>query len=84
MLFARLMVAVLTLESRIKPTRKRVAFKEFVRPLREPTFLFNALGSFFFIWGVFLPFKFLTLEGQHFGMSSRLAMYLIAILNGVR
>lgn len=79
-----LMVAMCTLESRIAPTPKRVRFKEFVSPLREPAFLFNALGSFFFFWGVFLPFNFLILEAQHFGFSEGLATYLIAILNGTR
>lgn len=77
-----LIIAMLTLESRTKPVPRPVTAMEFLRPLREPAFLFNALGSFFFFWGVFLPFNFLILEGQHFGMDATLAQYLIAILNG--
>lgn len=79
-----LIIAMFTLESRIAPTPKRVQFKELVSPLQEPAFLFNALGGFFFFWGVFLPFNFLILEAQHFGFSESLATYLIAILNGTR
>lgn len=77
-----LMIAMFTLENRTKPVPKPVSLMEFIRPLREPAFLFNAIGSYFFFWGVFLPFNFLILEAKHFGMDSTLAQYLIAILNG--
>lgn len=79
-----LIVAMCTIESRIAPTPKKVRMKEFISPLQETPFLFNALGGFFFFWGVFLPFNFLVLEGQHLGFSESLATYLIAILNGAR
>jgi len=79
-----LIVASFTLESRNKPNPRPVVLKEFLSPLRERPFLYTTLGSFFFFWGVFVPFNFIILEGEHFGMTPELAGYLVAILNGTR
>ena len=79
-----LVIANLTVESRLKPRPTPFHVMELIRPLKEPAFLCVALGSFFFFWGVFLPTNFIILEAQYFGMSTQLAGYLLAILNAAR
>lgn len=79
-----LLIATLTVETRMPTSPKPWELKAFFRPLNESPFLLNALGLFCFSWGMFVPFNFLVLEAQHQGMSNDLANYQIAILNGVR
>ena len=79
-----LIIAFLTVESRLKPHPSPFIFQEFITPLREPAFLLTALASYFFFWGVFLPLNFIILEAQHFGMSASLAGYMLAIVNTTR
>ena len=79
-----LVIANLTVESRLKPNPTRFDIMDFFRPFEEIPFLCVALGSFFFFWGLFLPTNFIILEAQYYGMSTRLAGYLLAILNAAR
>jgi MFS family permease len=79
-----LVIANLTIKSRLSHHPRKVVVMEFIRPLREPTFLLLVTGSFCFFLGMFLPFNFLILEGQRWGMSPSLANYLIPILNAAR
>ncbi|KAJ5524759.1 Major facilitator superfamily domain general substrate transporter [Penicillium frequentans] len=58
-----------------------VCRKPISSPIQGAPFLFVALGSFFFFWGVFLPTNFIILQAQHDGMSLNLSGYLLAILN---
>ncbi|KAL1988396.1 hypothetical protein VTN96DRAFT_10079 [Rasamsonia emersonii] len=76
-----LIIANLTIKSRLPHRPKRVVIMEFIRPLREPPFLLFLLGSFLFFLGMFLPFNFIILEAERWGMSPSLANYLIPILN---
>lgn len=79
-----LIIANLTIKSRLPHRPKRVVIMEFIRPLREPPFLLFLLGSFLFFLGMFLPFNFIILEAERWGMSPSLANYLIPILNAAR
>lgn len=75
-------VANLTLKSRIPPRPRPLALMEFVHPLKEPTFDLYAVGAFLFFIGNFLPVTYIILEASTQGMSSHLQSYLVPILNG--
>ena len=77
-------VAILTVRSRLQHVPQSVDLREFARPFRETTFLFNALACFFTFWGILIPFNYITLTATASGMSPRLAGYLIPLINGVR
>jgi hypothetical protein len=52
----------------------------FIRPLGEVPFLLTVIAGFLFFWGMFLPFNFIILQAERYGMSSRLAAYLVPSL----
>lgn len=79
-----LVIANVTVESRLKPHPSPLILREFIAPLAEPAFLLTTLACFFFFWGVFLPLNFIILEAEYFGMSPGLAAYMVAVLNGAR
>lgn len=82
MFLGLLVIANLTIKSRLPPARRPFHFMELVSPFTERPFLLLALASFFIYIGGFLPFNFLILQGRASGMSSNLASYLVPILNG--
>ena len=84
MILGLMIIANLTVKSRLEPRPSPLVIMEFIRPLKEPPFLFTALASFLFFFGTFLPFNFIILQAQEQGMSARLANYLLAILNAAR
>ncbi|KAG8529254.1 uncharacterized protein KY384_005889 [Bacidia gigantensis] len=75
--------ANLTVKSRFKqkPTPWRIG--EFIKPYTEMPFFLVVLASFFFFFGMFLPFTFIILSAEYNGMSASLAGYLLSILNAV-
>ena len=84
-LFLALLVVVnLSIKSRLKPSQKRAHIMDFVRPLKEPRFLFVSLACLTFAMSVYQPATFIILESLSKGMDSNLASYLLAILNAVR
>ncbi|RDW63988.1 hypothetical protein BP5796_10490 [Coleophoma crateriformis] len=76
-----LIIANLTVKSRLPHTPKKLQFMAFIKPFSEPAFTLMCTGSFLFVFGLFLPFNFITLQAQSIGMSSHLSGYLIPILN---
>ncbi|EIT76793.1 monocarboxylate transporter [Aspergillus flavus] len=76
-----LVIANLTVQSRLQHHRKPFRPLDFVRPLRELPFVLTTAGTFFVYWGLFLPFAFIPTQAERYGMSSYLASYLIPILN---
>lgn len=82
MILGMLVIANLTIKSRLEPIPRPVVLMEFIRPLSEPTFLLVCFGAFFFFFGTFLPFDYLILQAQSDGMSTHLSNYLLAMLNG--
>ena len=84
MIFGLMIIANLTVNSRLEPRPSPFVVMEFIRPLKEPPFLFTALASFFFFFGTFLPVNFIILQAQAEGMCAQLANYLLAILNAAR
>lgn len=81
MFLGLLIIANLTIKSRIPPARRPFHFVEMVKPFTEKPFLLLSLAAFFTYIGGFLPFNFLILQGEASGMSTSLASYLIPILN---
>jgi MFS family permease len=79
-----LIIANLTVKSRLKPRPKPFVIIEFIRPFKDITFLLVTMGSWFFFFGMFLPFTYIILQAQADGMSANLSNYLIPILNAVR
>lgn len=53
----------------------------FVKPLTDIKFVITVAASFFFFWGMFIPFTFVITQAEEYGMSSSLSQYLIPILN---
>ncbi|KAI9726857.1 MAG: hypothetical protein M1834_001481 [Cirrosporium novae-zelandiae] len=78
-----LIIANLTVKSRIPPHPKTIKIMDFIRPLSELPFLLLVIGSFFFFFGMFLPFNYIILDAIAHGMSANLAGYLVSILNAV-
>ncbi|KAF2083780.1 putative monocarboxylate permease [Saccharata proteae CBS 121410] len=83
MILGLLVIANLTVRSRLPPSPKPTSLKEFVTPFTEIPYLCVTIGSFMFFLGMFLPINYLILQAQSQGMSARLANYLIPILNGL-
>lgn len=75
--------ANLTVKSRLPPTPKPWSVKELVAPLTELPFSLIVAASLLFFFGMFLPFNFIILHAEANGMSTRLAGYLLSILNAV-
>lgn len=82
LILALMIVANLTVRSRIPPHPKPFHINQFIKPLTEVPFILVTMGSFFFFFGLFLPINFVILEAASLGMSTRLAGYLVPILNG--
>lgn len=79
-----LLIANVTVKSRIPPSPKPFILMEFIHPLMEVPFLLLCIASFLFFLGLFLPINFIILQAEAVGMSAHLAGYLIAILNATR
>jgi MFS family permease len=78
-----MIIANLTIRSRMPPFKKPVEVFEFLRPFKELPFDLVAFGSFIFFLGMFLPINYIILEAIHYGMNPKLAQYMVPILNAV-
>jgi MFS family permease len=82
LILALLIIANVTVKSRLPPRPRPFNMMHFIRPLKETPYLLTVLGSFFFFFAMFLPINYIILQAETLGMSSRLAEYLIPILSG--
>ena len=73
--------AIFFLKSRFPPRGRKWSFKAFVTPLTEIPFVLLTLAVFFFYWGMFPVFSFITAVANGRGMSIQLAQYLVSMLN---
>ena len=73
--------AIFTLRSRIPPRTRAWSIMAFIRPLKEIPMILLTLATFFFYWGMFPVFSFVTAVANARGMSLDLAQYLVSILN---
>lgn len=83
MILGLLVYANLTVKSRLPPTPKPWALRDFINPFKEMPFFLTVLASFLFFFGMFLPFTYIILSAEYNGMSVSLAGYLLAVLNAV-
>ncbi|MCJ1359063.1 MAG: hypothetical protein MMC33_009063 [Icmadophila ericetorum] len=81
LILSLLVIANLTVRSRIPPTWKPFRPIDFITPLKETPYLLVVIASFLFFIGLFLPLTYIILQAQYSGMSPYLASYLLAILN---
>ena len=62
LILGMLVVANLTVKSRLNHTPKRVNLMEYIRPLTEPAFAIICIGAFLFFFGTFLPFNYVIIQ----------------------
>ncbi|KAF2203257.1 MFS general substrate transporter [Delitschia confertaspora ATCC 74209] len=74
--------AIFTVRSRISPKLQRFSYQAYVNPFRELVFATFTCGSFFFFWGMFIPFNYIMVQAEATHVSDTLIDYLVAILNG--
>jgi hypothetical protein len=77
-----LLVANVTVKSRLRPVPSPVRLSQFTALFRECAFGLTCLGSFLFCLGMFLPFNFISMQAQAYGISANAASYLVVVLNG--
>lgn len=84
-LFAVLLsITCVTVRPRVQPKAKPFGVGDFVSGFREGPFALTVLASFFFFWGVFLPFNYILLQARGLGVSEGLVGYLLPVINAVR
>jgi len=68
-MFILLMVANMTVASHSRLLRSPVRLAQFTASLREHPFGLVCLGSFLFCSAMFLPFNFISVQAETFGIS---------------
>ncbi|KAH8889987.1 monocarboxylate permease-like protein-like protein [Thozetella sp. PMI_491] len=81
LILALCLFANFTVQSRLRHTPKPINIRDYWQPFREAPFATFALGYFLFYLGFFIPYNFIILEAERYGMSSSLAGYLVPVLN---
>lgn len=84
MLLGLLCIAGLTVKSRLPPRPRPLRFKVFLEPFADTRFVLLTIASFLFFMGLFIPINFIEVQAIADGMSTRLASYLLAVLNAAR
>jgi predicted MFS family arabinose efflux permease len=77
-------IACVTVHSRLKPNPRPLVIAEYLAGFKEPKFVLTCVATFFFFWGMFLPFNYIILQAQQAGMDPTLVPYLLPIINAVR
>ena len=83
--FGLLLVANLTIRSRLPPTPQKMVPSDFVQPFKEPDMMLLVAGFVLLTFGIFIPINFLVVEAvASGGVNPDLAQYMIAIFNAGR
>ena len=77
LILGMLIFANLTVKSRIPPTPRPWSPMDFVVPFKELPFSLTVVSAFLFFYGMFIPFTFVILSAQYYGMGSVMAGYLL-------
>ena len=80
MLLGLLIVASLTIKSRLPPHPRPLRFEVFLEPFTDARFNLLTPSFFLFFMGVFIQINFTEVQAIANGMSVRLASYLLAVL----
>jgi hypothetical protein len=83
-ILALLIVANLTVRSRIVPVPRPVKLSDYTSPFTEVPFVLLVLASCCGFFAMFVPINYVVLEAQEDGVSRDLAGYLLTILNAAR
>ncbi|KAH7145433.1 riboflavin transporter MCH5 [Dactylonectria estremocensis] len=78
-----LSIASLVVRSRLPPKPKPLVLADYTKGFREPAYTLTVIASFFFYWGMFLPFNYIILQAQKQGMDENLTTYLLPIINAI-
>ncbi|KAI1935049.1 hypothetical protein LOZ12_005629 [Ophidiomyces ophidiicola] len=81
LILALLIVANLTIRSRIAPVPRRVTLGDYLGPFRELPFVLLTLASCCGFFAMFVPINYIILEAQEDGVRRDLAEYLLTMLN---
>lgn len=81
---ALLIIANLTVRSRLPPSPQPLSREALKQPFRDLKTVCVILGFLFLTFGVFIPINYLVVEALSQGMDANLAEYLIAIFNAGR
>lgn len=85
LILALLLVANLTIRSRLPPAPHKLDSAEFVQPFKEPEMMLLVSGFVLLTFGIFIPINFLVVEAMASGgVNPDLAQYMIAIFNAGR
>ena len=85
LIFGLLLVANLTIRSRLPPTPQKMVPSDFVQPFKEPDMMLLVAGFVLLTFGIFIPINFLVVEAvASGGVNPDLAQYMIAIFNAGR
>ncbi|KAF4428238.1 monocarboxylate transporter 2 [Fusarium acutatum] len=76
-----LVIANVTIKSRLPPPRRKFDIKDFITPFKEMPFLLLTVAGFMLYLGSFLPFNFIIVQAKELGVSDSLAQYLVSIVN---
>ncbi|KAJ5195399.1 major facilitator superfamily domain-containing protein [Penicillium cinerascens] len=80
-ILALLIIANLTVRSRIAPVPRPVKFSDYTSPFSEIPFVLLMLASCCGFFAMFVPINYIVLEAQQDGIDRDLAGYLLTILN---
>lgn len=72
-----MIIANLTITSRMVPSPKPLKLSDFFRPFTELPYDLVCFGCFIFFLGMFLPINYIILEAIHYGMNPKLAQYMV-------
>ncbi|KAF4977212.1 hypothetical protein FZEAL_6240 [Fusarium zealandicum] len=81
MMLGLLIIANLTIKSRLPPQPQKVSREQLMKPFHEPEFIFVILGFFIFSFGMFVPINYLPSQALYAGVDPNFVQYLIPILN---
>lgn len=65
-------VSCVLVRSRVQPTPRPLAVRDYLQCVRGPVVLATMLGGFLFFWGMFLPLNYIIIQAQTSGISSDL------------
>lgn len=84
MILGLLIIANLTIKSRLPPRPQAMTKEDLLRPFTETDMLLVIPGFLLLTFGIFIPINYVQAEAVSLGMNPDLAQYLLAMLNAGR
>ncbi|KAF2643264.1 MFS general substrate transporter [Massarina eburnea CBS 473.64] len=81
LIMALLLVALVTVKSRLPPRPRKWQLAVFVEPFKDRRYILTLLPSFVFFFGLFIPINYIEVQALSVGMSMTMAGYLLPVLN---